>query len=149
MSNAARDAHIETARSYLSALVSHDADSARLTPDVRRINNGKLAVEGADAILAFFKESMDRPSVLSSHRVHHPEIDIDGDKATGIWALEDVFMDAEAGYVVRGAAFYEDRYVKVDGEWKIEHTGYERTYEELENRKDNPNVSLTQGWPPA
>jgi hypothetical protein len=33
---------------------------------------------------------------------------------------------------LNGAAFYHDEYVKVDGEWKIRSTGYERLYEEID-----------------
>jgi len=50
MARAARDEVIETARSYLAALVSHDAASARLAPEVRRIDCGRLAASGADAL---------------------------------------------------------------------------------------------------
>ncbi len=41
---------VAVASTYLDALVSRDADSALLAPSVRRIDNGVLAVEGADAI---------------------------------------------------------------------------------------------------
>ena len=40
---------------------------------------------------------------------------------------------------IRGAAFYHDQYVKVDGAWKIKHTGYTRTFEQMQPRKD-------RGW---
>ena len=35
--------------------MSHDADSVPLADGVRRINNGKLAVEGADALRAVIR----------------------------------------------------------------------------------------------
>jgi hypothetical protein len=41
---------VDVASTYLDALVSRDAESALLAPSIRRINNGVLAVEGADAI---------------------------------------------------------------------------------------------------
>ena len=43
---------IETATTYLDALVSHEAASARLADDVRRIGNGADIVAGADALRA-------------------------------------------------------------------------------------------------
>ncbi|MCZ6784163.1 MAG: hypothetical protein O7G30_12730 [Proteobacteria bacterium] len=43
---------VEAATSYLDALRSHDADRVSLAPDARRINNGVLTVEGADALRA-------------------------------------------------------------------------------------------------
>ena len=44
------------------------------------------------------------------------------------------------------AAFYEDEYVKQDGSWKIRSTGYKRTYEEIQSRKDVPGLRLTASW---
>ena len=41
---------IDVASTYLDALVSQDADSALLAPDVRRLHNGEVMVQGADAI---------------------------------------------------------------------------------------------------
>ena len=47
---------------------------------------------------------------------------------------------------IRGAAFYEDRYEKIDGTWKIAHTGYRRVYEEIQQRKEQPGLELTASW---
>jgi predicted GH43/DUF377 family glycosyl hydrolase len=33
-------------------------------------------------------------------------------------------------FEIVGTLLYDDRYVKVDGHWLIEHTGYERIFEE-------------------
>jgi hypothetical protein len=55
MASTARDALIETAQSYLAALVSHDAESARLAPGVRRIDNGKPSAAGAEALRAILR----------------------------------------------------------------------------------------------
>ena len=46
---------VETAMTYLDALVSHDSASARLADGVRRIGNGKDVIEGADAIRAMIE----------------------------------------------------------------------------------------------
>ena len=108
-------------------------------------SGGKYTFDGRASILDFFSKAMGRPAVLSSHRVHHPEIELTSETtAKGTWALEDVFIDEDAGVTVRGAAFYEDQYVKVGGAWKIQHTGYARTYEEIENRKQMPWLTISQ-----
>ncbi|MBW2144544.1 MAG: nuclear transport factor 2 family protein, partial [Deltaproteobacteria bacterium] len=71
------------------------------------------------------------------HHAHHPEIDITGDTtAKGIWYLQDIVIDLDSNTTLRGAGIYHDEYEKVDGEWKIKLTGYDRTYEEIEERSD-------------
>ena len=108
-------------------------------------SGGKFSFEGRDAIMEFLESAMGADSFLSSHTVHHPEIEITSETtATGVWALHDTVIETSANIMIRGAAFYEDEYVKVDGEWKIQSTGYERTYEETLSRGDIPSLKLTQ-----
>ena len=111
------------------------------TPDATSAySGGKYAFQGRDAIMKFLTESMSRATFLSSHRVHQPEIELtSATTAIGSWALEDWVIDEQHGITIHGAAFYRDEYVKVGGEWKIRHTGYERTFEEMAPRKE-------QGW---
>lgn len=118
------------------------------TEDARSsYGGGRYAFAGRDAIMDFLRKSMGAPSFLSSHRVHHPEIELTGpDTATGTWALEDTVIETRAAITIRGAAFYEDEYVKQGGAWKIRFTGYKRTYEEIESRRDRPGLRLTASW---
>jgi hypothetical protein len=48
--------------------------------------------------------------------------------------------------ILQGAGFYSDEYVKVDGEWKIKHTGYERTFELYLPYVETPGVALRTRW---
>ncbi len=108
-------------------------------------SSGTFSFQGREQILRFLIDAMDRPTVLSAHHGHHPEIDITSPTtAVGVWALGDIFIDLQAGVTVRGAAFYRDEYVKVNGQWKIKATGYERTFEEIENRTDSRGPQITQ-----
>jgi len=105
---------------------------------------GAWAFDGRDAIVEFLRSSMGSQQFLSAHRVGQPEIDITGpDSATAIWALSDTVAQLEFGVDIRGGAFYEDTYVKVDGEWKIQSTGYKRTYEEMEPRSADITVTAS------
>jgi hypothetical protein len=107
-------------------------------------SSGRYSFRGREQILRFLIDAMDRPTVLSAHHGHHPEIELTGPTtAVGVWALADVFIDLQAGITVRGAAYYRDEYVKVDGHWKIQSTGYERTFEEMERRADIPSLQIT------
>jgi hypothetical protein len=111
---------------------------------VSAYSGGKYSFEGRDAIMEFLEKAMGADSFLSSHTVHQPEIELTSETtATGTWALHDVVIETNANIVIRGAAFYEDEYVKLDGEWKIKSTGYQRTYEETLSRADIPSLKLT------
>jgi hypothetical protein len=110
-------------------------------------SGGKYSFSGRDAIVDFLRRSMGADSFHSSHRVHQPEIDLAGpDRATGTWALEDVVIETRFQITIRGAAFYSDEYAKQGGVWRIRHTGYRRTYEEIQPRKDVPGLKLTASW---
>jgi len=107
-------------------------------------SDGKYSYSGRDQIIEFLRGALGPRTMISSHRVHHPEIDITSPTtATGIWALEDTVIETTANVTIRGAAFYYDDYVKADGRWQIKSTGYKRTFEEIVSRSDTPSLQLT------
>jgi bile-acid 7alpha-dehydratase len=107
-------------------------------------SGGAYSFDGRDAIIDFFKEGLPRTR-LSMHHGHHPEIEITSETtATGIWALEDYLIDTEGNWSMRGAAFYRDKYVKIDGTWKVKSTGYDRIFEEMWNREETPSLKVLQ-----
>lgn len=109
-----------------------------------RFASGAHSYEGREAIINFLKEGLPATR-LSMHQGHQPEIDITSDTtATGTWALEDYLIDTEGNWSLRGAAYYHDEYVKIDGEWKIKSTGYDRIFEEFWSRADSPSLKVTQ-----
>lgn len=108
---------------------------------------GAHTFDSADEIVAFISDSMGDPGVHSSHRCSHPEIDLLGhNEATGTWALNDWVIDTRFDITIAGAAFYTDRYVRRDGSWRIAHTGYLRTYEEIFPRASVEGLRLTASW---
>ncbi len=111
-------------------------------------SGGKYAFDGREAIVGFLEKAMGSESFLSSHHVGHPEIHLESEtRARGTWKLEDIVIDTRFGITIRGAAFYEDVYEKgADGRWRIRHTGYKRTFEEIESRADRPSLKLTASW---
>lgn len=113
---------------------------------------GARELSGRDEIVGWLREAMSSTSMLTSHQVSQPEIDLvrpdpetGATEATGIWALQDVVVLADAGLTIRGASYYDDRYEKVDGGgWQIRHTGYRRLYEEMQPR--SADTTLTASW---
>lgn len=101
-----------------------------------------LKLSGRAEIVAFMRDKLG-PEIITTHFCGQPEIDIDGDTATGTWAFEDTVIVTEHRVVIRGAAFYEDRYQRVNGAWQIAHTGYVRTYEAMMSLNDLPSFQLT------
>ena len=117
-----------------------------LTPDVT-VSFGGGAVErsGRDEVMAFLVESLGDTSTFTRHTVGQPEIAlVDADAATKTWALLDEVVMTEGGLTVRGAGYYDDRYVRAADGWRIAHTGYRRLYEEIEPRREE--VRLTASW---
>jgi hypothetical protein len=105
---------------------------------------GRYSLAGRDAILEFFRR-MNVSDLITMHHVHHPEIEImAGEAAKGTWALEDYVIDLKANWSLRGAAFYEDEYVRVGGQWKIKHTGFQRVFWERWNRGETRSLKLIE-----
>ncbi len=101
-------------------------------------------LQGREAILEFLTSSLGDTNRLTSHKCSQPEIElVSSDSATATWALQDVVILGDVGLEVRGAAFYDDRYVRRDGVWHILHTEHRRIYEELYPRASIEGLELT------
>jgi len=104
--------------------------------------SGTWAFQGVDEIVQFLRESLVHQN--SVHQGHHPEIEITSNTtATGVWSFDDYVINRKRNRSLRGAGFYYDEYVKVDGEWKMKLTGYVRTFEERWDRGETPSLKLT------
>nr|WP_296774085.1 nuclear transport factor 2 family protein [Rhodococcus sp. (in: high G+C Gram-positive bacteria)] len=114
-----------------------------LIPEATATYGEHLAFESRDALIEFVRTTLG-PTVITEHQCGHPEIEVDGNTATGIWYLSDTVIIPEHSVILRGAAFYRDRYVRCsDGTWRIAHTGYERTYEYVVSTNDLASFNLT------
>lgn len=108
-------------------------------------DSGRYAFRGREGIIGFLRAALGRPTTVTMHQGHHPEIELTSETgATGIWYLEDLVIDTVSNTMLRGAAFFRDEYVKVDGEWKLKSTGYERVFEEVRDRADTPSLKITR-----
>jgi ketosteroid isomerase-like protein len=121
-----------------------DVFTADATVDYGTMVYGQpLTLAGRDEIVAFLRDSLG-PGIITVHFASQPEIDIDGDVATGTWSFKDTVIATEFNVLIEGAAFYEDRYARgADGQWRIAHTGYVRTYEVMMSLADVPSLKFT------
>ena len=108
---------------------------------------GGLAFGSRDELVGFMRQNLG-PGVVSLHHAHHPEIEIDPaqpDVATATWYLHDKVMVCDQSFVLEGAAFYDDRYVRTPDGWRIAHTGYRRTFEVSMSTADLASYTLKRG----
>ena len=108
-----------------------------------------IQLRGREEIVAFLRKSLG-PGLITVHFASQPEIDVDGATATGTWSFEDTVIATEYRVVIKGAAFYEDRYARdACGRWRIAHTGYVRLYETMQSLDDMPSLKFTANrWAP-
>lgn len=130
---------------YLRTLDTKDWDgfAACFVEDVTADYAG-LRLDGRDALVSYLREHLG-PDVITLHQVHHPEIEVAGDTATGRWYLQDTVIAAEHRFRLDGAAFYEDDYVRVGDRWLVSHTGYRRTFELTSALDESVTVKGPQG----
>jgi uncharacterized protein (TIGR02246 family) len=77
-------------------------------------------LRGRDKALAFIQKAL--AGARTAHQVHLPEIELDGDEARVIWAMQDrnTWDPPRGGVSIqRGYGQYHERYVRINGEWKI------------------------------
>ena len=137
---------------YQRAVDTKDWELMRsvLTADARTIyNSGKHSYDGRDAIIEFLSDpnGLGNTQVQSMHHAHTPEIEITSETtAKGKWYLEDFVISAlpsdwaPHGTVMHGTGIYIDDYVKIDGEWYLQETGYERIFEDFQPRPEGSRL---------
>jgi hypothetical protein len=128
---------------YLRSLDTKQWDDFEdcFVPEATGDYNG-LVFEDRAALVAYMRENLGE-GMLTMHQVHHPEIDVDGEVATGRWYLEDRVIVEAFRFMLEGGAFYEDRYVRTDAGWRVAHTGYTRTWELHHDLSDTPGLKIT------
>jgi len=115
---------------------------ALMTEDVTvTYGGGAITLTGRQAVQDYLTNAMSDPTMLTSHLVACPEIEVDGDTATGRWALVDTVIIEKFNLVIRGASTYDDRYVRTPDGWRIQHTGYKRLFEEMGPRVDGTKTT--------
>jgi hypothetical protein len=130
---------------YMSCIDTRDLPCLRdtvFTPETDLYFKGgdyEIAVKGWPEIEKFYQGAF-TPQKFGMHQVHTREIEVDGDDATGIWYLHDVFVNLEQGTTLQGSALYRDDYVKTAAGWRIAKSTYQRLWEETTPR--DPRTTL-------
>lgn len=91
--------------------------------------SGGPRMEGRDAAVASIRASLDAATTV--HQVHTPQIEIDGDEARAVWAMQDR-LSWPNGRKLDGAGHYHERYVRRGGAWKIVESRLTRLYLDLQ-----------------
>lgn len=130
---------------YMRAVDLKDWDllAGTLTSDVTARYGERLEFADRESLVAWFAENIG-PGIITVHHLHQPEIDVDGDTATGTWALRDQVIIPEHDLMITGACFYDDTYRRSpDGTWRIATTGYRRLFEATETLSVRSDFRLT------
>jgi hypothetical protein len=108
-----------------------------------------LHYDSREAVVEFMSANLGT-SVITMHVANHPEIEVDGDAASGTWAFEDTVIVPDFKVSIRGAGYYHDTYRRdADGRWRIASTEYERVYEAMTSLEDTPSFKLLANrWDP-
>jgi hypothetical protein len=93
--------------------------------------SGGARVTGREALVAYVRSSISEETI-TTHHVHQPEIAIDGNAASAIWAMQDRNVWPN-GRKLLGFGHYHERYRRIGGEWLI-----------VESRLTRINMELTQ-----
>jgi hypothetical protein len=80
---------------------------------------GGSVFASADDFVAYTRRAIGKPSQLTVHQVHNPEIVIESETtAQGVWALNDVVRMVPA-VTLKGYGHYHESYAKYEGTWRI------------------------------
>ena len=87
-------------------------------------------IKGRDAAIKQIKASI--LTAKTSHQVHAPEITVDGDRATAIWAMQDRVVWGPDRPSLIGYGHYHDKWVKQNGQWKLAALKLTRLHMDIE-----------------
>lgn len=116
---------------YFHACDTKQPDIVRecFAPGAIELRYGRIGnFDHRDDMLAVFTELACQPHIVEMHHGQNPRIEVqDGTNATGIWGLYYYLIDTRRQIVTQLAGFYDDAYVRSDGQWRIARSHYEVT----------------------
>jgi hypothetical protein len=95
------------------------------------VDTATRVVVGADEFVTYTRQTLGRPSQATVHHVHAPEISLTSPTtARGTWALHDVVRLIPM-LTLRGHGHYDEKYVKADGQWRLQSSRLTRLREDV------------------
>jgi hypothetical protein len=93
--------------------------------------SGGAVITGADKFVSFTRKNIGKPSQLTVHQVHAPEITLTSPTtASGVWAINDVVRLLPA-LTLNAYGHYYETYEKIDGRWRIKTSKLTRLREDM------------------
>ncbi len=84
--------------------------------------------DNADALVEVFRQIGCHDHMVEFHHGANPQIEVSADDAaSGTWSLHYCLINTAEQTATQLAGYYEDRYRRVDGRWKIEATRFVAT----------------------
>lgn len=115
---------------YLRGCDTKQVEDIRATmlPNVEIDYEGFPPFSDREAFLAIYQQMACQPGVYDIHHATNSVITFQGpDEAIGHWSLNFRSVIVSMDLITQLGVEYEDRYVRVDGEWKIAATQSRRT----------------------
>jgi hypothetical protein len=79
-----------------------------------------------EQLVAIFSELACQEHIVEMHHGQNPQIEVTGeDSATATWGLYYYLIDTRRQTVTQLAGYYDDAYVRSEGEWRITRSWYE------------------------
>jgi len=74
-------------------------------------------IRGRDAAIKQVQSSI--LTAKTAHQVHSPQIELNGDEAQVVWALQDRVVWGPERTSITGYGHYHERWVRRNGQWKL------------------------------
>lgn len=84
--------------------------------DLNADDPASVAISGRDEVLASVRAAV--TDAITVHQVHAPEVDLAGDEAWVIWAVQERVKWAN-GTSLTAYGHYRDRWVRFNGRWQL------------------------------
>ena len=136
---------------YFRAMTDGDHETLKetLTEDVvTSYSDGLYVFDDREKLLRFLIDSHDpKAQIVAYWMAGMPEISLESEtEASAIWAMYHYFYNRSAEFVDEMFVYYDDRYRKEDGVWKISRTGYRRVLNQILDRSKIPYEMKAPEW---